>query len=264
MMDSNYWKGPRLWIQGVILLSLRLAQLKNGFDPETGLSRASVPGTVLAIVIVLMIAVEAVLCFRLPRGKRSYANCLEPFSGNAVPMLAAGSFLLGPGFLLSMKWSAFSLVTAAFGFAATVGLLVFVQRVRKAGEAPVLALLPATAYAVLFLLTVYIPEESNPVLARYYLPVLAACLIACTFYQLAGFSCREGSLGLFVFFGDLAVPLSLASMAGCAGKTGRMLVYFGFALVLTQFLMARRVTPLPEPEPESKPENTEGQEPARE
>jgi len=262
MLNSNYFKGPRLWIQGALLLSLRLAQLKNGFDPETGLSRSSVPGTVLAVLIVLLIVIEAVLGFRLPNGKRSYANCMEPFSKNAVPALAAGSFLLGPGFLLSIEWGSLSLVTAAFGIAASVGLIFFAQRVRKSGEARVLPLLPATVYAVLFLLAVYIPEESSPVLARYYLPVLAAALVACTFYQLTGFACREGSLGWFVFFGDLAVPLCLASMADCAGKIGRMLVFFGFALVLTQFLMARRAAPLPEPEP--TPEEAEGQEPAGE
>ena len=48
MKNALYLKGLRLWVQGLLLLALRWAQLKNGFDPETGLSRQSVPGIVLA------------------------------------------------------------------------------------------------------------------------------------------------------------------------------------------------------------------------
>ena len=259
MMNSYYWKGLRLWVQGLLLLALRWAQLKTGFDPETGLSRSSAPGMVLAGLIVLLIAVEAVLSLRLPRGKRSYGCCMEPVGRKAIPALAAGSFLLGPGILLSMEWGTLGIVTAAFGIAAAAGLILFIQQLRKSGEARVFPLLPAMVYAVLFLLTVYIPEESNPVLARYYLPVLAASMVACTLYQLAGFACREGKLGWFVFFGDLAVPLCLAAMADCTENLGRLLVYFGFALVLTQFLLVRRAEPLPEPEPQTEAEDS-GQE----
>lgn len=253
MVNSNYWKGLRLWLQGLLLLALRWAQLKTGFDPETGLSVSSVPGTILAVLIVLLIVVEAAVSFRLPKGKRSYLNCMDPLGKYAVPALIIGSFLLGPGGVLSMNFDTLGIVTAAFGVAATIGLIVFVRQVRKNEKTYTMALLPVMVFSVLFLLTVYIPEESNPVLARYYLPVLAAAMAACAFYQLAGLTCREGSLGWFAFFGDLAVALSLAAMADCAGNLGRMLTYFGAALVLTQFLMARRGEPLPEPEP--KPED---------
>ena len=39
-------------------------------------------------------------------------------------------------------------------------------------------------------------------------------------------------------------------MADCAGNLGRTLVYFGFALVTTIFLLLRRDEVLPEPEAE--------------
>lgn len=249
MMNSTYWKGLRLWVLGFLLLSLRWAQIKTGFDPETGLSRASVPGTALAAVTLLLIAAEAALSFRLPKGKRSYLKCMEPIGENAVPALTGGSLLLGFGGLLSLKWGLLGILGAACGVAAAAGLIAFVRRVRKSGKAWMLALLPAMVFSVIFLLTVYVPEESNPVLARYYLPVLAATLPSCAFYQLAGFTCREGKLGWFVFFGDLSVVLCLAAIADCAGNWGRIFVYLGFALILTQFLMLRRGEPLPEPEP---------------
>lgn len=250
MMDSKYWKGPRLWVQGLLLFALRWAQLKTGFDPETGLSRASVPGRVLAVMILLLIAVEAALGLRLPKGKRSYLKCMEPAGKNTLPALAAGSFLMGAGGLLSLEWGVLGILTAVCGVAAAVGLVVFVRQVRKNGEIRLLALLPSIMFSVLFLLEVYIPEEGNPVLARYYLPVLAAALPACTFYHLAELICREGRLGWLVFFGDLSVMLCLAAMADCAGNWGRMFIYFGFALVLTPFLMTRRSEPLPETGPE--------------
>ena len=109
-------------------------------------------------------------------------------------------------------------------------------------------------FSVLFLLLVYLPQDSNPVLARYYLPVLAAALTSCAFYQLAGFACRDASLRWFVFFGDLAVPVSLAALADSGENWGQMLAGAGCAMVLTVFLLLRRAEPLPEPEkaPEDK------------
>lgn len=247
MKGSYFWNGIRLWIQGLLLLVLRWAQWRTGFDPETGLFRASVPGTVLVVEILLMLVIETVWASQLPKGKRSYINCIAPLDNQAVLVLVIGSFLLGPGILLSRDWSPLNIVAAAFGIAAALGMIFFVRQVRKNEAASVFPLLPVMVYAVLFLLTIYIPEESNPVLARYDIPVLAAAMVACGFYQLAGFACREGSLRWFVFFGNLAVPLCLASMANCVGNWGRMLVFFGFALVLTPFLMARQAEPLPEP-----------------
>lgn len=249
MMNSNYWKGLRLWLQGILLAALRWAQLKTGFDPVTGLSRSSVPGTVLAALIVLVIAVEAVTCFRLPKGKRSYLNCMEPIGKNALVPIAAGSILLCAGVIGNHQFDMFSILVAGAGGGAMVCLINFVRLLRKDEKPSVLMLLLPMVFSVLFLLTVYIPEESNPVLARYYLPVLAAAMAACTFYQLAGLVCREGKLGWFVFFGDLSVVLSLASMGDGIRNWDRLFVFLGFALVLTPFLMARRSEPLPEPEP---------------
>ena len=64
MKNALYLKGLRLWVQGLLLLALRWAQLKNGFDPETGLSRQSVPGIVLAAAILLLAAAEELLAGR--------------------------------------------------------------------------------------------------------------------------------------------------------------------------------------------------------
>ena len=254
MKNPLYMKSLRLWVEGLLLLALRWAELKSGFDPTTGLSRHGVPGMILAAAILFCAAAELCLCLRLPGGKRTYLNCLEPLEKNQLLPLAAGSLLLCIGAVLLPGWDTLAIAAAAAGAATAAGLILFARLLRK-GETPrVFYFLPAMIFSVLFVLVIYLPEEGNPVLARYYLIVLAAAMASCALYHLAGLTCREGKLRWFVFFGDLAVPLCLAAMADCAGNLGRMLIYFGFALVLTQFLLTRREEVLPEPEPEDKDE----------
>lgn len=260
MKNSLYFKGLRLWVQGLLLLALRWAQLKGGFDPETGLARQSAPGIALVVIILLLAAAEAALCVRLPKGKGSYPCRFRPPESPDLPLLAAGSLLLGTGGVLLAfpglregGLSTLAIATAAAGVAAAGGILLFAKQTRS-GEGRVLPLLPSMLFSVLFLLLVYLPQESNPVLARYYLPVLAAALIACAFYQLAGFSCREASMRWFVFFGDLAVPVSLAALADSSENWGQMLAFAGCAMALTIFLLLRRAEPLPEPAAEASEE----------
>ncbi len=183
MKNALYLKGLRLWVQGLLLLALRWAQLKNGFDPETGLSRQSVPGIVLAAAILLLAAAEAAFCFRLPGGSRSYPCCFRPTEGPDLPLLAAGSLLLGGGGALlavaelrNAEPGVLAIATAAAGIAAAAGILLFVRQTRS-GEGKVFPLLPAMIFSVLFLLLVYLPQDSNPVLARYYLPGRLATLV---------------------------------------------------------------------------------------
>lgn len=258
MKKPLYMKGLRLWVEGLLLLALRWAELKTGFDPDTGLSRRSVPGMILAAAILFCAAAELYTCTRLPGGKRTYLNCLEPLEQNQLPLLAAGSLLLCVGAVLLPGWDTLAIIAAAAGAASAAGLILFARSLRSSETPRAFYFLPAMIFSVLFVLVIYLPEESNPVLARYYLIVLAAAMVSCAFYHLAGLTCREGNLRWFVFFGDLAVPLCLAAMADCAGNLGRMLIYFGFALALTQFLLTRREEVLPEPEPEDKDEKADG------
>ena len=252
-MKNTFWfKSLRLWVQGFLLLALRWAQLRSGFDPVTGLSRQNLPGTILAALLLFLAAAEAILCFRLPGGKRTYLNCFSPFEQRHLPFLVAGSFLLGVGAVLLPGGGMMAIAAAVTGAATTVGLLLFAASLRRGNAPRALPLLPAMVFSVLFLLMIYLPEGSNPVLADYYLAVLTASLIACAFYQLAGLTLREGKLRWFVFFGDLAIPLCLASLADSAGDLGRTLTLLGCALVLTVFLQLRRSEILPEPEPEEE------------
>lgn len=252
MKNSLYFKGLRLWVEGLLLLALRWAQLKSGFDPETGLSLRSVPGLVLAAVLILLIIAEAALCFRMRRGKYSYDGAFRPMEKQDLPMLAAGilllaggSLLLGTAGLAGGGMSALAIAAAVMGVLAAGGLLLFVKQVRS-GEGRVFPLLPAMVFSVLFLLLVYLPEESNPVLARYYLPVLAASMTAYAFSLLAGFLRRESSARRFVWTADCAVLLCLAALADSLSSPGLLLLYAGCALLLSVFLLLCREEPAAE------------------
>lgn len=237
----------RLWAEGVVLFVLRWLQLRSGFDSATGLSKQSVPGLLLAGAIILIAAVEIVFALKLPRGKFSYGNTFAPLEQKLLPLLVAGSFLMGVGGILIPGWETLKIAAAAAGVAAAAGFLLFAKLLRGSAEVKSYALLPSMIFAVLFVLVIYLPQDSNPVLARYYLQVLTSSMIACAFYQLAGFPCQEASARWFSIFGGVAVPLCVASAADCIGVWGPFLIYWGAAMVLTTFLALRRQSPVPEP-----------------
>ena len=247
MMNTFWYRGPRLWVQGLLLFALRLAQLRTGFDSETGLAVASLPGTLLAALRAVCAAAELVLCLRLP-GEKAAFDVQFARPERAVPCLVAGSFLLAAGgaLLLVSALPARGVAARAAGslaVAAAGGFLLLVRQLRAGGTAGVLPLLPAMFFAVFFVLTVYLPAGADPVLARYYLPVLAASAAAYALSQLAGFLRRESSARSFVWTADCAVILCLAAMADSLSSPGLLLLYAGCALLLSVFLLLRREGP---------------------
>lgn len=251
MMNTFWYRGPRLWVQGLLLFALRLAQLRTGFDSETGLAVASLPGTLLAALLAVCAAAELVLCLRLP-GEKAAFDVQFARPERAVPCLVAGSFLLAAGgaLLLVSALPARGVAAMAAGIlavAAAGGFLLLVRQLRAGGTAGVLPLLPAMFFAVFFVLTVYLPAGADPVLARYYLPVLAASAAAYALSQLAGFLRRESSARSFVWTADCAVILCLAAMADSLSSPGLLLLYAGCALLLSVFLLLRREGPAAAP-----------------
>jgi len=257
MKNENLIRAGRLWLEGVILFVLRLIQLRTGFDPQTGLALPSLAGRVLWIALLASLAAEAVLCFRRPGdSKRSYACCFHALEGPVPGVLSAGSFLLMAGGALLLVGAlppqgSTAVTTAAaglLGIAGGAGLLLLGRELRNSGAPTVFPLLAAMFFSVLFLLSVYFPEESDPVLDRYYLPVLGAAMAAYFLYQFSGFIRGEGCLRWFGLIGDFTVITCIASAADCVHSPGRLLVFLGFAVIATVFLLLLRKEPLPEPE----------------
>ena len=260
MKKNTLYQAWLVWLGGLLLFILRLVQLKNGFDPVTGLALSGsgigpLAGHGVWIGTLLCFAAELLLCFRRPRdSKRSYACCFRTPEGPATGALTAGCFLLLAGGTLlligALPPRGGTLVTAAaglLGLAGGAGLLLLVRKLRSEDAPPVSPLLPVMFFSVLFLLTVYFPEESNPVLARYWLPVLAAAMAAYFFYQLSGFFRSEGNLRWFGLVSSLAATTCIASAADCLRTPGRLLVFLGFAVTATVFPLLLREEPLPEP-----------------
>lgn len=252
----------RLWLEGAVLLVLRVVQLRGGFDPDTGLALSGMgpgplAGHALWIGLLLCGGAELFLSLRRPKGsKRSYACCFLPPEGPVPVLLAAGSFLLMAGGVLLLAGAlppqGTEAVTAAatglLGIAGGAGLLLLFRELRGGGTPTTLPLLPAMFFSVLFLLAVYFPEESDPVLARFWLPVLAAALAAYFFYHLSGFLHGEGSLRWFRFTACMTAVACIAAAADCLRAPGRLLAYLGLAVTASAFLLLLREEPLPEPE----------------
>lgn len=244
-MHKIFWqRAGRLWLQGLLLFALRLAQNRTGFDPETGLSLPSVPGMVLAVALVACAVAELALSFRRSGERADFASQFTP-PGREMPVLVAGCFLLAAGGVLlllgALPQRGIAAMTAGLlAVAAGAGLLLLLRQVRADGDASVFYALPSMFFAVFLVLAVYLPEESNPVLARFYVPVLAAAMVAYAFSQLAGFFRRESTPRAFVRAADLAVLLCLAALADALGRPGYLLLFGGCALLLTTFLLLCR------------------------
>lgn len=244
---SLFWRrAGRVWVQGLLLLVLRAAQNRTGFDPDTGLSVPNAPGAVLLWCLIFCAAAELLLCFRLPRGKTAFSEQFAPPEGNMVPLAAAGSILLAAGgaLLLGVSlpgWGAAGIagkIAGALGVASGLCFLQLTRKMRGGETVPAALVLPALFFGVFLVLSVYLPYENDPVLARFYIPVLASALVAYAFSQLAGFLRSEGRCRSFVLTADLAVLLCLTALGDFS--LALQLPFAGCALVLTLFLLLRR------------------------
>lgn len=232
-----------LWCVGLLLFALRLIQNLTGFDPDTGLSLPSLPGVLLVVVLAAEAFYEVLRCFRLDKIRADFSRRFAP-PEKEVPFLAAGCFLLmGGGALtaVSADGGAAGMAAIAAGVLAVVsgGALLYLARAMRSGGAVTVApVLPAMFFGVFLVLAVYLPAADDPVLARYYLPVLASAMVAYAFSLLAGFLRGESSPRSFTPVADLAVITSVAALAD--GAISQKLLFGGCAVILSVFLLLQR------------------------
>ena len=237
------WRTVRPLVAGLVLLLLRFLENTTGFDPATGLSLHQLPGKLLAAGVVALLVLEYALALRLPKTRRSAEAHFAP-PQKSLPLAVAGCMLLAAGGVLlaipaiSVRGGLANLATGALGLLAGLGLLAALRKLRAGGTPSVAPLLPALFFGVFLVLTVYLPSTSDPVLARYYLPVLAAAMVAYALAQLAGFFRKESSPRGFTPTANCAAALSLAALSD--GALPQKLLFLGCALVLTVFLALQR------------------------
>lgn len=241
---------------GLLFFVLRTVQLWSGFDHATGLALSPAAGTALAVCLALAAAVEILLALRRSGEKLPFRRRFAPAGEMKLPLvmggmlLALGGALLAAGNLVPIRGGVYMAQSAAgvLGIAAGVGVVIFTQQAGRRAEQSVLPLLPAMFFGVFLVLSEYLPEADNPVLARYYIPVLASALTAYAFSALAGCVQGEASPRWFTPVAELAAALCIAAIADGIGpfypvarvRPGKPLVYGGCALLLLSFLALQR------------------------
>lgn len=243
MKSIFFRQAGRLWFEGLLLFALRLTQNLTGFDPDTGLSLPSLAGVILVVLLAADVLYELLECRRLDKTRAGFSQRFAA-PQKEVPFLAVGCFLLiaGGGLTaLSGAGGASGVAALAAGVMAIVsggGILFLVRSMRSGGAVSVAPVLPAMFFGVFLVLAIYLPAADDPVLARYYLPVLAAAMVAYAFSLLAGFLRGESSPRSFTPVADLAVILSVAALAD--GDISQKLLFAGCAVILSVFLLLQR------------------------
>ena len=182
-MNSSFWKQTgRVWCSGLILFGMRAIQNQTGFDPETGLALPSVAGTALVIGLAVLAALEVLFSLSLSKEKVDFEHHFAPPEKSLTALIIGCMMLVAGGILLALEsvttgGGIAPIVTGALAALTGIGFLVLGRQMRAWDELNVTPTLPSLFFGVFLVLTVYLPTASDPILERYYLPVLAAALV---------------------------------------------------------------------------------------
>ena len=242
-MNSAVKKIIPLWAVGLALFALRFLETRLGFDAATGLAVPTLtrPALIAGVVLAAVYAAGAVM-------KRSTA-CPAFDEHFAAPeqwklLLVLGSFLyMGGGAWLGVQTvmqqaGIAPLITAALAFATGGGFLVLTKRMGDGEADSVIVLLPGLFFSAFWVLSLYLPTGADPVLARYWLPILAAAMQAYALAQLSGFFQKESRVRSFGFTARTAVMLCIAAAA--EPNLTFAPLFLGSALVMSAFLALER------------------------
>ena len=240
IMNSVKKKLLPLWGIGLALFGLRLAEKLTGFDPVTGLAVPTPARYALIAAVVLAGAYAVAAGWKYHQDKPAFE---EHFAapGKWKGALVLGGFLfIGGGLWLGGQAGANHLglapmATAGLAALTGCGILVLTKRMGdEEADSTVAPLLPALFFAAFWMLSLYIPTGTDPVLARYWLPILAAGMCAYALAQLAGFFRGESRVRDFAIVARLAVMLSIGAAA--EPDVTYAPLFIGCAVVLSAFL----------------------------
>ena len=255
---------------GCAAFVLRLLQWRTGFEPDTGLP---IPGTPFGAATAVLAAAVLAICFLLRKKLPEEAegapvfpagfSVTEPailtlavtgvflMAAAGLADIAAGMGIQGlPGAeLSSAAASREHLILGVLTLAAAVCLFPAIPACRAGSrETPrpfngVLMLAPVVCLVVRLVL-VYRQDSANPVLAAYWVELLALVFVILALYRLAAFAYGAGRTRRFVLYAVPAIALCLAALAD--GGLSNLLFNGGAALTLTGFLL-QRLTSLSRP-----------------
>ena len=251
---------------GCAAFILRLLQQRTGFEPDTGLP---IPGTPfgVATAVLTLLAIVACILLRQKLPKEQEGTPLFPagFStGDAglLTLAVAGVFLMAaagladlaaglgvqsfPGMAQNATVSQreqlllgiLTLASAACLFPAVPACRTHSNREPRSFNG--LLLLMPVVFLVVRLVLVYRQDSANPILATYWVELLALVLVILALYRLSAFAYGAGQTRRFVLYAVPAIVLCLASLAD-GGALSSILFNGGAALTLTGFLLQRLV-----------------------
>lgn len=273
---------------GAAALVLRLLQLHTGFEAGTGLAIPGNPAGIALVVLLLLLAVLFCALTRyLPKEEDPGPAFPADFSTSDARLLTLpvmGVFLIAVSGLLDLAAAfgisvslppaspdvyedAAAVLTAGFSqkeslllgilsLLTAAALFAAVTVCRKGGkQAPdgesktsgSLLLLPPAALVIRLVLT-YRLDSVNPVLAAYYVELLALVFLTLGFYRLSSFAYKAGRTRRFALYTSAAVVLCLAALADSGCTFPARLLYAGGAVTLLGFLLLRLLAPAPRSE----------------
>lgn len=233
---------PAMCMGGVLFL-LHLAENLFGFDYETGLAVPTILRCALVGAAVLFLLLVILLCRAFPTDRPLFSDHFAA-PEKAKTALVLGSFLfMGGGVLLGAvtvlsHGGIAPLVTAALAVVSGLCLLVLTKRMRDGEADSVTPLLPVMFFSAFWVLSLYLPAGSDPVLARYWLPILAAAAAAYALSLLAGFFRQETKVRTFNMVGRAAIVLCFAAAADLDFTSS--LLFLGCAVILGAFLSLQK------------------------
>ena len=247
---------------GCAAFALRLLQWRTGFEPDTGLPVPGTPfGAATAALAVLVLVLCALLGKKLPEEKEGAPLFPAAFAAaepGILTLAVAGVFLMGasgladmaaglgirglPGMAVLSAARREQLILGALTLAAAVCLFPAVPACRvgdrkASGPFNGALLLAPVVCLVVRLVLLYRQDSSNPVLAAYWVELLALVLVILALYRLAAFAYGAGRTRRFTLYAVPAILLCLGALAD--GGLSSILFNGGAALTLTGFLLQR-------------------------
>ncbi len=228
---------------GCLLFLLRLMENLTGFDRATGLTTPTVLRYILVAAVLLALLLTPILCRGMSIGRPLFPDHFSAPEKKKTALVFGSFLFLGGAVALGahavMNHAGIApLVTAVLAFASGAGLLVLTRQMGIGETESVTPLLPVLFFAAFWVLTLYIPAGSDPILARYWLPILAAAAAAYAFSLLAGFFRGETKVRTFNVVGRAAVMLCLAAAAELTLTF--LPLFLGSALILSVFLSLQK------------------------
>ncbi len=226
------------WGLGVGMFLLRFSQNRFAFDPETGLYTRGTVGIALGILVAVSLVLSLLFSWSGGKERPSFSEHFSTPDRSTLLLVLSAFLFVGGGVLvgmdaLSAELRVAPLVTAALAVLNGIAVLLLTRQLRNGGTHSVLVTLPHLFFVAFWTLTLYLPAASDPILARYYLPILAAAVSAYAIAQFSGFFRTETRVRMFRFTASYAVILCITAIAEWNGHS---VLFLACALFLSVFL----------------------------